>query len=186
MCAQLQQKENERSDKYEECKANEDVKQAREAWEKASGKWHKALDKCMAGEGIPEGEEEQESAFFRRKRSVDEAGSSHPHRHGAHMRGHGPRVFTNAAECWRDVNTHRRDCSSKAKECPQYAACSGMEGIEVPDGKQQWFDYSKRLRDEQTQTLHDYEKKLHECLGTPDPAQAMERNAEKQMNEETW
>jgi hypothetical protein len=192
MCARLQQTENERSDKYDECSANEDIIRARKDWEKASGKWHKALDMCMAGDAVPE--EEEADAFvylLRRKRNsephkpAENPGPAHPHRHTSHMRGHGPRVFENAAECWRDVVAHRRDCSSKALECPEYAVCSGMEGVEVPEGKQAWFDRSKELREKQKQTMHDYEKKLHECLGNPEPARAMEANAEKHMNEET-
>uniref|UniRef100_A0A914VI10 Uncharacterized protein n=1 Tax=Plectus sambesii TaxID=2011161 RepID=A0A914VI10_9BILA len=187
MCARLQQAENERSDKYEECAANEDIKQARKDWEKASGKWHKTLDMCLAGEAVPAEEEEAGFFLFRRKRSTEEEapGPSHPHRHPQY-RGHGPRVFANAAECWRDVGAHRRDCAMKAKECTEYAVCSGVEGTEVPEGKQEWFDRSKQLRERQTQTLTDYEKKLHDCLGTAEPAKAMEMNAEKKMNEETW
>ncbi len=61
-----------------------------------------------------------------------------------------------------------------------------MEGAVVPEGKQAWFDRSKQLRDKKKQALTDYEKKLHDCLGTPVPMKAMEANAEHRMSDSTW
>jgi len=184
MCTRLQQTENEKSEKYIECMANDNIKQARSNWEKASGRWHKGLDLCMAGEAVP-AEEEADTFFLRRKRSIEdedeEVETAHPRRHhrdASHLRGHGPRVFANAAECWRDVATHRVDCETKAKKCTEYVVCSGMQGTQIPDDRQAWFDYSKQLRQRQKQTMEEYEKKLHDCLGTPIPARAVEENAE--------
>jgi len=105
-------------------------------WQVPSFKWHKAMDKCLAGEEAPTAEALQslaiESAamayYSRRKRNSPAADE--------------------VTACWRGARQKSDQCKEKAIQCTRFAHCYG-EGAEPSDASaKRWFDYVKRLRTE--------------------------------------
>jgi len=123
--------------RYDHCIKNDPVViNASRDWQVPSFKWHKAMDKCLAGEEAPTAQalqslaiESAAMAFYsRRKRDTPSA--------------------DDVAACWRAARTKSDQCKAKAGQCTRFAHCYGEGAEPSNESAKRWFDHIKRLRTE--------------------------------------